>query len=130
MSSLRVLHVDDDDEVLRAVAGGLGASAEVVSVHSVEEARRALAADHFDLAVLDVVLAAGSGLDLLPHLVDAEGHAIPVVVMSARGANPQFAAQVHATLSKSRASIDSLVATLRRRVAGGLSRAPNEEEVA
>jgi len=76
------------------------------------------------------VLAAGSGLDLLPHLVDAEGHAIPVVVMSARGANPQFAAQVHATLSKSRASIDSLVATLRRRVAGGLSRAPNEEEVA
>jgi hypothetical protein len=41
-----------------------------------------------------------------------------VIVLSAQGANPLYAAQVQSVLTKSRASIEQLIATLRKRVAG------------
>ena len=99
------------------VAQALGSTAEVVSVESIDEARHVLDTHHFDLAVLDVGLAEGFGLDLLPDLCGADGRPIPVVVFSAQD-SPEVAARVLAVLSKSRASIDSLVTTLRRLVAG------------
>lgn len=113
----RILHLDDDRDVLRLVAQALASTAEVVSVESIDEARHVLDTNHFDLAVLDVGLAEGFGLDLLPDLCGADGRPIPVVVFSAQD-SPEVAARVLAVLSKSRASIDSLVATLRRLVAG------------
>jgi PAS domain S-box-containing protein len=111
-----ILHVDDDPEVLEVVARALGATANVLSVDSIEEARRALAAHHFDLAVLDIELGPVSGLDLLPELRGDKGRAIPVIIFSAHGAslvsNPQF----QASLSKSRAALDSLVTTINDRL--------------
>jgi PAS domain S-box-containing protein len=112
----RILHLDDDRDVLRLVAQALASSADVVSVESIDEARHALDRQEFDLAVLDVALAEGFGLDLLPDLCGRNGQPIPVVVFSAQD-SPQVAARVLAVLSKSRASFDSLVATLRRLVA-------------
>ncbi len=112
----RILHVDDDPDVLRVVSRSLSTAADWVSVESIDAARRALADGHFDLAVIDIALAAGSGLDLLPDLRDNDGNAIPVIVLSAQGANPTCAAQVQAALTKSSATIDQLVTTLRRRV--------------
>ena len=80
--------------------------------------------------MLDLALAADSGLDLLPDLVDGAGDALPVIVMSAQGANPMFAAQINAALTKSRASIDGLVAILRKRVTNGRPHAASEKELA
>ena len=80
----RILHLDDDRDVLRLVAQALGSTAEVVSVESIDEARHVLDTHHFDLAVLDVGLAEGFGLDLLPDLCGADGRPIPVVVFSAQ----------------------------------------------
>ena len=114
----RILHVDSDPELLRVVANALGAKAEVMSVDSIDEARRALAANRFDVAVLDVALASGSGFELLHELRDSEGDAIPLVVFSPQDANPVSAVQVRAALIKSRTSIDKLVATLRKRLVG------------
>jgi PAS domain S-box-containing protein len=114
---LRVLHLDDDAGVLGIVAQALDVYAQVVSVATVEDARRALAASHFDLAVIDLALDSSSGLDLLPELNDSSGAAIPVIVYSAHGANPVCAMQVQAVLTKSRASIDSLIEILRRQAA-------------
>ena len=114
----RILHVDSNPELLHVVANALGAKAEVMSVDSIEEARRALAANRFDVAVLDVALAAGSGFELLHELRDSEGDAIPLVVFSPPDANPVFAAQVRGALIKSRTSIDNVIATLRKRLAG------------
>jgi DNA-binding response OmpR family regulator len=114
---LRVLHLDDDADVLGMVAHALDVDAQVVSVATVEDARRALAASHFDLAVIDLALDSSSGLDLLPELNDSSGAAIPVIVYSAQGANPVCAVQVQAVLTKSPASIDSLIAILRRQAA-------------
>jgi len=125
----RILHVDSDPELLRAVARELGAKAEIMSVDSVEEARRALAANRFDVAVLDVALAAGSGFELLHELRNSEGDAIPLVVFSPHDANPAFAVQVRAALTKSRTSIDNLIATLRKRLSAS-SLSSNDGDVA
>ena len=108
----RILHVDNDRDVLHLVARALASSADVMSVESIAGARAVLGRDHFDLAVLDVVLAEGFGLDLLPDLHNPGGEAIPVVVLSAQD-TPEVTARVLAVLSKTRAPIDSLVATLR-----------------
>lgn len=113
----RVLHVESDPELLRAVAEVLGAKAEVMSVNSVAEARRALAANRFDVAVFDVAMAAGSGVELLHELRDSEGEAIPLVMFSSQGTDSVLAAQVRNALAKSRTSIDSIVATLQKRLA-------------
>jgi CheY-like chemotaxis protein len=113
----RILHVDDDNLVARA----LGEIADVVTVNSIEAAQRALKAGDFDLAVLDVELAKAASPDLLPELRDSKGNAIPVVVFSAHGANLADDPREQAALAKSHSSIDSLVATVRDRLASRLA---------
>ena len=114
----RILHVESDPEILHVVASALGAKAEIMSVDSIDEARRALAVHHFDVAILDVALAAGSGFELLHELRDGEGDAIPLVVFSPLDLNPGFAEQLRSALIKSRTSIDDLIVTLQKRLAG------------
>ena len=109
----RILHVDKNNVVARA----LGEIGDVITVNSIEEAKRALKAGDFDLAVLDVALAKITSPDLLPELRDSKGNVIPVVVFSADGANLASEAQVRAALAESHTSIDSLVATVRDRLA-------------
>jgi DNA-binding response OmpR family regulator len=113
----RILHVDDDDSVLGAVRHALRTDADVVSVDSLEGARRVLASDRIDLAVLDIALNVGSGLDLLPELRGSQGNVIPVIIFSAQDAGSACDEQVHAALAKSHASLESLVATVRDRLA-------------
>jgi signal transduction histidine kinase len=109
----RILHVDEDNAVARA----LSEIGDVVTVNSIEAAQRALKAGDFDLAVLDVALAKGASPDLLPELRDSKGNVIPVVVFSTNGAHLASDAQVQAALAKSHTSIDSLIATVRDRLA-------------
>ena len=118
----RILHVDDDNLVARA----LGEIADVVTVNSIEAAQRALKAGDFDLAVLDVELAKAASPDLLPELRDSKGNAIPVVVFSAHGANLADDPREQAALAKSHSSIDSLVATVRDRLASRLASVSRE----
>lgn len=100
----RVLHVEDDPDTRRLVAIGLGDSVEVVGAAGLEEARRTLEeSGPFDLAVVDVGLPDGSGLDLLPELTG-----IPVILFSAREVSVE-SSQVVAALVKSRASHEDLV---------------------
>jgi len=112
----RILHVDSDRDALHAVAKVLDANAEVMSVDSIDKARRALAVGRFDVAVLEVALALGSGLELLQQLRDAAGDTIPLVVFSPQETNPVFARQIRAALINSRTPIGTLVATLRSRL--------------
>jgi PAS domain S-box-containing protein len=121
-----ILHVDDDPEVLEVVARALGTTANVLSVDSIEEARRALTAHHFDLAVLDIELGPVSGLDLLPELRGDKGRAIPVIIFSAHGANLVSNPQFQASLSKSRAALDSLVTTINDRLTPRSAPVPKE----
>jgi PAS domain S-box-containing protein len=111
-----ILHVDDDREALDLVALTLEPMASITSVVSIEEARRALLAYQFDLAVLDVAVGPVSGLDLLPELRRHDGSPIPVIIFS--GHPPELVpnAQVEARLDKSRASLDDLVTAVHDRL--------------
>ena len=111
-----ILHVDDDPAVLEVVARALAATADVVSVDSIADARRALADHHFDLAVLDIELGPVSGLDLSSELRGEAGRAIPVIIFFGHGANLAGDPQVHARFSKSQAALDGLVTTVRDRL--------------
>lgn len=107
-----VLHVDDDPDVLRVVATALEGQVNLTSVTSVQAARVALSDRAFDLAILDLGLADGSGLDLLPNLRVSGGIPIPVIIFSAQDADPDVAASVQAYLTKSRTPIERLVGTV------------------
>jgi signal transduction histidine kinase len=109
----RILQVDDDNIVAQA----LSRIADVISVNSIEEAQRALKTGDFDLAVLDTAHAAGANLDLLPDLRDSEGNIIPVVVFSTQIGISTHYAQVQFAVTKSRTSVDNLVATVSERLA-------------
>jgi len=114
---LRVLHVDDDHNVLAIVTHALRETADVVSVDSIERARRALTTERIDLTVLDIMLGTDSGLDLLPDLHDNSGNTIPVVIFSTHGAGFPCSEQIESAFSKSSSSLESLVATVRDRLA-------------
>ena len=75
----------------RAIAKALSAKVELMSVGSIDRARRALAANRFDIAVLDVALALGSGSTLLHELRCGEGDTIPLILFSPRGTLPNMA---------------------------------------
>ncbi|HMK28189.1 MAG TPA: response regulator, partial [Terriglobales bacterium] len=77
---------------------------DVTSVTSIADTRAALAAQHFDFAVLDLMLSQVCGLELLPELRNRDGNAIPVILYSARAANGHNAVQVQAALTKSHCS--------------------------
>jgi DNA-binding response OmpR family regulator/two-component sensor histidine kinase len=114
---LRILHIDDDHDVLAWVTHALRATADVISADSVASARRALAAERIDAVVLDMALGADSGMDLLPDLRDSLGNALPVIIFANNGAGVPCDEQVRVALSKSNASLERLREKLRDRVA-------------
>jgi PAS domain S-box-containing protein len=113
----RILHVDDDNDVLALVNQELGSIADVISVDSVESARRTLVTDRIDLAVLDIALGEDSGLDLLPDLRGIKGQAIPVIIFSTHCAEMACNEQVYAALSKMNSSLEGLRAVVQDRLA-------------
>jgi hypothetical protein len=69
-------------------------------------------------------------VDLLPDLRGGDGHAIPVILCSARSASQANAVQVRAALNKSQASIDHLILALREHLADYPRLALNKREAA
>lgn len=113
----RILHVDDDYDVLALVNQELGSIADVISADGVESARRTLATDRIDLAVIDIALGQQSGLDLLPDLRGSTGKIIPVIIFSMHCADIACNEQVHAALSKINSSLEGLRAAVEDRLA-------------
>ncbi|MFD1701966.1 ATP-binding protein [Methylopila henanensis] len=113
----RVLHVEDDADLRKVVAAAIGSIADVVSVGSFDDAERELARGAFQLAIVDMTLDDGSGLDLLATLETRRPHAIPTIIFSADDIDRDVAARVEAALTKSRTSLSVLVETVRRLVA-------------
>ena len=121
-----VLHVDDDPAVLELVARALGSTAHVASVKSMDDARRALVAQHFDLAILDVAVGADSGLDLLPELRGGDGKPIPVIIFSPHAAGGVVNPQGESTRNKACISLTDLVAAVHDRLRLGSLRTAKE----
>lgn len=109
-----VLHLDDDEDLLKVVAAALGGEARIISATTLASARTILETVSPDAAILDLRLAEGSGLDLIPFLVGSDGLAIPTIIYSAQDVSSELADQVDAVLVKARGSMPDLKATLRR----------------
>ena len=81
---MRILIVEDNDLVADAVALGLTQAGFAVDrAASAEAAQAALAAEHFDLAVVDVGLPGADGLTLVQRLRSA-GSELPIMILTAR----------------------------------------------
>jgi PAS domain S-box-containing protein len=109
----KVLHVDDDPDILKVVAAALSQKAEVTSAASLAEARAAIARQKFDVAVLDLTLRDGRGPELLESLRDENGP-IPIVVFSAEDRDADILGQFEAFLTKARTPIPRLVEMIER----------------
>jgi len=82
---MRLLVVEDDTALIRALRDGLTAQGFAVdAVSRADEARRQLRLDPYDCVLLDLGLPDEDGVDLL-RSVRAEGVPVPVLVLTARG---------------------------------------------
>lgn len=104
-----ILHVDDDPDMLRVLSSVFEDRAELYSTPSVVEAIAAIRNRTFDAAILDIGLADGSGLELVPLLRDRSA-AMPIIVFTAQEVEPGQVTGADLVLVKSRASMDQLVA--------------------
>ena len=111
----RVLHVEDDADIVTLVRTMTGDIADVISAASLAEANDLLAREHFDLAILDISLPDGEGIRLVPALNSASPP-VPVMVFSAQELTHDQVAQqrLKAALLKSRAGNAELLDTIKR----------------
>jgi DNA-binding response OmpR family regulator len=81
---MRILVVEDNELVADAIVRGLAMAGFAVDrAANAEFALAALAAEHFDLTLLDIGLPGADGLTLLRRL-RSDGKALPVMVLTAR----------------------------------------------
>ena len=113
----RVLHVEDDDDVRHVVAMILGDSSQVINASTLAQARLCLSENHFDLALLDIGLPDGNGLDLIKYL-KAQTPPVPTVIFSAREEEAETASDVAAALIKSRTPNEALRAKVEELLKG------------
>ncbi len=104
---MRVLHVDDDENVLRAVKILLADRAEVTYCASLMQ--RAV----FGLVILRDGSADDPGLNLLPLLIERRTLTL-VILFFARGASDRVFHRMMAVLMKSRVNSQKLLATVKR----------------
>ncbi|MFY7835526.1 MAG: ATP-binding protein [Novosphingobium sp.] len=110
----RVLHAEDDPDIVRLVEAAFEGKATLFAAPSVEKARATIARTELDLAILDLGLTDGSGLALLGDLAKAPNGPLPVIIFSAQDADPEVAQKVQAFFTKSHTPIDHLVRTVDR----------------
>ncbi len=96
----RVLHVEDDEDVLQVMASALGAEVSITFARSLREAREMLERHRFDLVILDIGLPDGSGLDL----ICASPAETALIVFSADEMDPGVTERVTAMRTKTRTS--------------------------
>ena len=78
----RIFLLEDDEDLGRGIALALeGPEQRVIRALSMAEAEKILAAESFNLLILDVNLPDGSGLDLLRRI--RRGSAVPVILLTA-----------------------------------------------
>ncbi len=109
----RILHVEDDPDIVSVVATLIGDVAHVVAAGTREQAQRLISEQVFDLIILDLMLPDGSGEELLSELHRSRNYKVPVIVFSAREPSADLAYRIEATLVKSQATNEDLLEVVR-----------------
>jgi len=105
-----MLHVEDDLDTVHLIKLQLDEVVDFQYAASVNEARKILLDEEFDLVILDLALPDGSGLTLLRELQDL----CLVVIYSGQEVPAEINKQVAAALTKSAIGSDQLISTLKR----------------
>lgn len=108
-----ILHVEDDRDLSSVVATAMAAEGELLAAPDLATARRLLRERTPDIVILDLALPDGSGVDLLPDLIDASGRPIPVVVHSAQAVSADVVGRAAAVVTKSRTTLPELRSIVR-----------------
>lgn len=106
----RVLHVEDDADVIQVTQALFDGAVDFTYAGSLHTARHHLSQQPFDLVILDLGLADGSGLDLLDELKNR----CPVVIFSAQTPSQDVTDKVAAALTKSITTNEQLLQTIQR----------------
>ena len=109
----KVLHIEDDQGVALVVNAIVGEIADVENAPTLADARCMLQRNHYDLAILDILLPDGSGMELLP-LLNGAIPPIPVMVFSSHEMEQSDIQKVQSVLVKSRTDNVQLLATIKR----------------
>lgn len=112
----RILHVDDDADILSVVAAITGELADFDHANDLQSARHLLATQHYDLIILDLTLPDGSGHKLLP-VIAALRPEPRVVVFSASDVRHEEAGKFAACLVKSVTTNDDLLTIIKAQIA-------------
>jgi DNA-binding response OmpR family regulator len=121
----RILHVEDDTDVVNVVAAIIGGLATIDRADGLRAARHLVQTRSYDLVILDLAFPDGSGRDLLPLLPPET----PVIIFSASEPPKDLARSVAAVLVKTRASNELFLATVRQLLRNSASRAVRERRV-
>ncbi|PWW01715.1 PAS domain S-box-containing protein [Hoeflea marina] len=113
-----LLHVEDDEDLSGILALSLQGKIDLVTAPTLKDAESLLADQRFDLIVLDIEFAEGSGFDLLRTLAERAGPPIPVMILSASEMSEEVGKSVASALVKSRVSEATIVSEIERLVAG------------
>jgi PAS domain S-box-containing protein len=112
----RILHVEDNADVVKIVGLLVGEDADTVVARDLHQAKSLLEREAFDLVLLDLILPDGSGEELLPLLNKPNLPPVPVIIFSAKDANPATSQRVSAALVKATTSNELLAATIRSHI--------------
>ncbi len=105
----RVLHVEDELDVIQVAQALLEGVADVEYARSLGEARQLFRHNNYDLVLLDITLPDGSGLELLDELSGC----CPVVIFSGKEPSREVCDKVEAALTKSVTSGDELISAIK-----------------
>ena len=106
----RVLHVEDDADVLETVRELLKDMATYDFAPNLDSARAKFEKNAYDLVILDIKLPDGSGLELLPE-IQAK---CPAIIFAGEEPDRAIRLEVAAYLTKATTSNEQLLATIRR----------------
>jgi len=107
----RVLHIDDDTDLVTIMRLQLEKHFDYHAVTTIEAAKAELSANTFDLVLLDLELSDGNSINLLPNIVQHQGD-IPLIIFTAQDTSTVNKALVKAAFSKSRFSTNMLATYL------------------
>lgn len=108
----RVLHIEDDSDIVTIMRLQLESLFEYQTVASLAQANEILQQQKFDLILLDLGLPDGNGISLLDSITQYQGD-IPVVIFSAQDLSVDYKQQVRAAFSKSRINTETLAKYLK-----------------
>ena len=107
-----ILHVEDDIDIIQVTQALLADATDYTYATSLAMARQALAANHYELLLLDLTLPDGSGLELL----DTISPDTKVIVFSGQDLDATIKQHITATLTKSMTSNERLLATIKQAI--------------